>query len=403
MSATLTRRQSRAHLSAPLVESYALDLGTDRRIDEDAGVIYGVKLCGRFSENSHGFPGVTEGTEYTREALKGAVPLYEGAKVYLRHLQRNKPADGQRGPFDYIGVIRNARYDDKSDCPRGDLHYRKTHPDSAQLVEDVKRDMGGFGLSHHVPPGKFSHVVKSGRLVINRITAVKSVDLVDDPATTRTLFESRAMPTTLRALLESRLAKLSPARRAVAQALLEDDLPGMDAPVDAPMDAPADADAGGDPEDQLWQGFLAACTSILSGEGTAKEKGKKITEYLAAHEKLTGSSEPKAEPEAPAATEEDETPDDKEKKDDETVKESKEVRKLRAENACLKAGVEATPALVKALGLLESDAERTALLTGYKPAATIKPKSGVPAPKGGKSLTESKVPAGAAFLSSIRE
>jgi hypothetical protein len=399
MSATLTRRQSRAHLSTALVESYALDLGTDRRIDEDAGVIYGVKLCGRFSENSHGFPGVTEGTEYTREALKGAVPLYEGAKVYLRHLQRNKPADGQRGPFDYIGVIRNARYDDKSDCPRGDLHYRKTHPDSAQLVEDVKRDMGGFGLSHHVPPGKFSHVVKSGRLVINRITAVKSVDLVDDPATTRTLFESKTMPTTLQALLENRVRKLSPARKAVAQALLEDDMPGMDAPVDAPPEA----EGGSDPESELWAGFLSAITAILNGDGDATTKAKQIGKYLKAHEKLTSSSEPAAEPEAPAATEEDETPDDKEKKDDETVKESREVRKLRAENACLKAGVEATPALVKALGLLESDAERAALLTGYKPAATTKPKSGVPAPKGGKSLTESKVPAGAAFLSSIRE
>lgn len=404
MPATLDRRRPTTPAIRDLhalVESYAIrgENGGSLRIDEENGIIYGVKLGGRFSENCHGIRGVTEGTEYKPAAYKGALSLYEGAKVYVKHAR--KPADSaNRGPFESMGVIRNARYDEQSDCPRGDFHYKKTHPNTAELIEDVKRGMGTFGFSHHIPPGGYVGRVQNGRLVIEQIKEIKSVDLVDDPATTRNLWESTTVATTFKAILESHLTKVSKARQAIGKKLLED----ASMPADV-MDAPVE-DAGGEPDDMLWQGFVSACTAILNGDGSAKEKGKKITEYLTAHEKLMGKAEPKEEPETPAATEEDE--DDGEPDEKKDAKESKEVKKLRAENACLKAGVEATPELLEALSLLDTDAKRTKLLESVAPKAgapakpASKAKSSGPGAKPIQESKESKVPSGKSFAESLR-
>lgn len=382
---------------AALVESYTLGGQADSslRIDEENGIIFGVKLGGRFSPNCHGIRGVTEGTEYKASAYKEALALYEGAKVFIKH-SRGQSARDDRDPFEYMGVIRNARYDDASDCPRGDFHYKKTHPRTPELLEDIKRGMGGFGFSHHIPPGGYTGRVVNGKLIVEKINEIKSVDLVNDPATTRNLWEARSVSTTFKAILESRLPKLSSARRSHANRLLEDDsMPGdvMDAPVEEPST---------DPDQALKDGFRAAILAVLDDDSMdVNAKKKKIGELLATEEKLTGDEEP------PAATEEDEG-DEGDGEPDESAKESKEVRKLRAENACLKAGVEAKPALVKALALLESEDDRRALIEATKAGATKTGGGGKAKSSGpGRSIQESnqgssKVPEGSKFSASIR-
>jgi hypothetical protein len=390
MPATATRRAA-APPRVELVEGYAA--GPGLKIDKEAAVIYGVKLGGRFSPNCHKIKGVTEGTEYTPAAYKGALGLYENRKVYPEHAPPDK-----RGPFDYLGVIRNARYDDAADCPRGDFHYRKSHPHAAQLVEDVERGMGGFGFSHHIPHGGYKGRVLGRRFVVESITDIKSVDLVADPATTRNLWEHRepTVPTTFKALLEKWVADKSANRKAVARDLLEDDAPAMTAPVDAP-DANGNGEAG-DPEDELWSGFQSAIVAIINGDGTAEEKGRQVAKYLKAHEKLTQDK--------PA---EDKPPEDKpaDKPADDSAKESVEVRTLRAENACLKEGVKPSPTLLKALVALDTDADRKALLEEAKAAgqptpAPKKPTSGVPARTQPKPLTEA-VKSREEFVGSIRD
>lgn len=383
-----------------LSESYAIkgENGSPLKIDKEAGIIYGVKLGGRFSDNCHGIPGVSEGTEYKAQAYRQALPLYEGVKVYAKHLPRKgQAAQSDRGPFEYLGVIKNARYDEAADCPRGDFHYRKSHPDAASLVEDVERGMGGFGFSHHIPPGQYVGKVINGRLVIESIKQIKSVDLVDGPATTRNLWESRTVEKTFKEILEGWVAKKSAPRKAVAAALLEDD----SIPLDAPMMA-VDTGENAEPDDLLLKGFKSAIDAVWgqyeSGELDAASAIKAISKYIKAHAKLTAEEEPEPEPE------EDDPPE---------PKESKEVARLRSENACLKAGVKPTPALVKALGLLESQADREALLVGYKPEPTTPAKPGATKPRStgpgaptrpanGKALTEQKLPTGDAFVASIR-
>lgn len=402
MPATATRRRpATPHITDlnPLVESYAAvgDNGAALRIDEEAAIIFGVKLGGRFSKNCHGIKGVTEGTEYKAKAYRDALSLYEGVKVYIKHAKGTRE-EKERGPFEYMGVIRHARYDDAADCPRGDFHYRKTHPDAPQLLEDVKRGMGGFGFSHHIPPGGYEGRVIAGRLVVEKINEIKSVDIVGDPATTRNLWESKPVEKTFKAILEEWVSDKSPARQAIAMTLLEDG----DAPA-AAMDAPVSADdSSGDPEDELWAGFLSAIMAIINSDSSAADKAKQIGKYLKAHEKLTSEKEPAA----------DDSGDDSAKESKE-AKESRETHELKAKVACLEAGIKSpTPALLKALALMDNDADRKALIEQTKTAADTTqqrksgPRSGFASRSGAPrapALTEGKVPTGDAFRRSIRD
>lgn len=398
MSATATRRRPALPKIADLtelVESYSIrnEGESPLRIDEDQAIIYGVKLGGRFSSNCHGIKDVTAGTEYKAAAYKSALSLYEGRKVYIKHSRSQK--GGDRGPFEYMGVIRNARYDDAADCPRGDFHYRKTHPETPSLLEDIKRGLGGFGFSHHIPPGGFTGQVVNGRLVVESIKEIKSVDLVDDPATTRNLWEHRergkTMATTFKAILESWIADKSPARKAVADRLLEDgEAPAMDAPVDTP----APEEPPSDPEDELWNGFMSAIIAIINGDGSAADKAKQVAKYLKAHEKLTQAPEPtEADAEPPAD-------------DSGGTKESRETHELKARIACLEHGIKSpTPALLKALTLLDSDIDRKALIEQTRQANTAparKPTSGGP-PRQPSRTTGQTIPTGDAFRRSIKD
>ncbi len=397
----LVDRRPAAH---DLVESYAVAPNGAKllQIDKDAGVIYGVKLGGLESPNTHGIPGVTKGTKYKASCYQNCLPLYEGRKVYPQHAVRGGKQVLHRGPFDYIGVIRNPRWDAEANCPRGDFHYVKSHPNTPQLVEDVERGMGGFGFSHHVAAGGFKGKVEDGWLVVESISKLKSVDLVDDPATTRNLWEGRestvaetATALTLRVILEDWVADKSNARKAVAKALLEDD---ASAPMDAPV-APPDGDASTDanPEDELWQGFMSAIMAIINGDDSASDKAKQIGKYLKAHEKLTSAKEPSAS-------------DDDADSGPKESRESRETHELKAKLACLEKGVKNPPAtLLKALTLLDTDADRKALIEqAYlveQAAVTTRrrPTSGVPVTRTPLPRSEGKIPTGDSFRRSIKD
>jgi len=64
------------------------------RIDEEQGILYGVKLLGEHSKN---------GRRYLPEAMRAAVPLYEGSKSFADHPERNKLGEDRRMK-DWIGV-----------------------------------------------------------------------------------------------------------------------------------------------------------------------------------------------------------------------------------------------------------------------------------------------------------
>ncbi len=166
-------------MAEPLQE-FISSRGLALRVDREAGIIRGVKILGTESQN---------GRTYLPEALTAAAPLYEGAKVNVNH-----PKASPGAPRDYqdrIGAIHGVTV-------RGgeglfaDLHFNPQHSLAGQLAWDAEHAPENVGFSHNVLA---KTARRNGRVVVERITKVQSVDLVADPATTRGLFEA-ATPTT---------------------------------------------------------------------------------------------------------------------------------------------------------------------------------------------------------------
>lgn len=380
-AATLTRRATQWLTERTVPDSSPLV------VDEAKDIIYGVRVCGQFSKNCHGIPNVTEGTEYTPDAQRKAVSIYEGQTVYTDHPSDRRFAGGDRPVRDVFGSLKQVRVVRESNgetATRADLHFLKSNPMAASVVEDVKKGMGLYGLSHNARAGKAR--VSNGRFIVEEIAEVRSVDLVDRPATNKNLWESSGRkPMTLREIINDRLANWPPHTVKIAKRLLEEDAPPMgDAPADAPVasDAPS---ADDDPEAQLWAGFMAAIMSIINGDGSASDKAKQIAKYLKAHEKLTdggGSSS-----------------DSSDEDEDTSAKESKEslereVRTLRATTALQAVGVKDPPAhIVKALAMLESESERKAFIADFAgKTSTSKPRSYAPPPPARKTSDAPKKP-----------
>jgi hypothetical protein len=146
----------------------------DARLDGPAGLLRGVTVLGLSSRNRR---------RYTPEAVAGARGLYEGTPVNLDHPDR---PDGPRSVRDRFGRLVNVRFE--GDRLKADLRYNPEHPFAATLEWFAENDPGALGLSHNaVGEGKD----EGGVFVVRKIVALRSVDLVAEPATTRGLFEAR--------------------------------------------------------------------------------------------------------------------------------------------------------------------------------------------------------------------
>ena len=374
------------------------------RIDEELGIIYDARILGRNSRNTYGIPGV-EGTIYSQSAMDSAVPLYEGMRVNLQHL---RPTKGQpkpeRHPDDIFGQLRNVRREGEE--VRGDLHYLRSHSMAPRVVEDVRRGLGVYGLSHHAYslPADERIDRQAKRLVIDRLAKVDSVDLVANAATNRNLWESQepnTVPTktyTLKDVLEARMKALSKPRQGWARHLLEDESMPMDA--ETTSDVAAD---GTDPDDAISNAFeasiISVVQSIIAGDTDQKDGLKKIKQLFKAHDKLTGDDEPGAV-----------TTADEGESDGKIESLQAEVNVFRnretVRDLCESEGlVKPARSLLKALCLLESVEDRKELIAGAKgpqttptPVAGRTPKSGPPGiqPKA-RALAESAYDADAAI------
>ena len=158
-----------------LVE-YSSPITTSSRVDRDAGIIRDVLILGQHSAN---------GRTYTSDALIAAAPLYEGVAVYIDHQPE------RRSYRDKIGRLVHVQYRDGG--LRGDLCINPAHPAAPQLMWDAENHPAAVGLSHDAT-GRT--VVRDGHTIVEAIESVRSVDLVAEPATTRTLYEDRTMPDT---------------------------------------------------------------------------------------------------------------------------------------------------------------------------------------------------------------
>lgn len=156
-----------------IVQSQAL------QVDRAAGVIHGVRILGPRSAN---------GRRYLPEAIQKAVGLYEGRQVNYNHPKRDDPG-ADRSIDDRAGWLQNVRVE--NDGLTGDFHFLKSDPRAEKVCEAADRNPRLFGFSHNAD-GRTRR--EGGQTLVEEIIKVRSVDLVSDPATTRSLFESEEKP-----------------------------------------------------------------------------------------------------------------------------------------------------------------------------------------------------------------
>ena len=156
-----------------LREDVAVGVG---RVDRQAAVIRGCRILGRHSKN---------GREYLAEAVRNAIPLYENRAVNTDH---PTGARADRSVSDRIGWLAGVRQVADGGL-RGNLHLIQAHGMTPQILEMAERAPHLLGLSHNAE-GRI--VQRDGKTLVEEITAVRSVDLVADPATADSLFEGFA-------------------------------------------------------------------------------------------------------------------------------------------------------------------------------------------------------------------
>ena len=213
--ATKQRARKKIHLRETIY-------GAPDKIDREAGIIRGVRVIGPRSDNNR---------YYTHECLTGALHLYEGAAVKIDHPPKGRQ-DQERPIASIFGWLRDAHIDE-SGAVRADLHYLKTHDLAEQVAETAERNPNLIGFSHNADG--LGHTEPDGTFVVDEITELRSVDLVDRPATNKSLFESRRAMQTIKVkafLLEKVLPHLKGSKARYLKKLLE----GMDT-LDMPMKA----------------------------------------------------------------------------------------------------------------------------------------------------------------------
>ncbi len=336
------------------------------RVDRDAGVIHGVKVLGCESKNNR---------RYTDAAISGARSLYEGVGVNVDHPDLSSP-DVSRPLAARFGQLTGVVHG--QDGLRADLHYLKAHPLAEMIAEAAERMPTAFGLSHNAD----GNVTQSnGDTIVEEITRVRSVDLVTDPATTRSLFESEqtrggTVKTTIAEVLkENQKSTLMEAQ------MLREIVDGEMAPAETPVEAPA----GPSGDESIKAAFRAAVVAAFDDESLdLKATLKRMKEVLSAHEKLMAKAEPS---DVPAVTDEvaEVVPESKQAK--QTPGEAKlleKVQQLEAKDNARElleaAGVQASPVKLTSLIALGTVAERQALIETWEPDTGIsqQPQSGSP-------------------------
>ena len=145
---------------------------TEIEIDRSQRLVRNIALTGRKSRN---------GYEYTPEALRGAIGLYEHKPVFLDHAARaNRPFD--RSTRDLVGSIVDTRFEQGR--IRGNIKVLDT---------EAGRTFLALTEANEIPVG-MSHVVlarrSADRKQVESIEEVVSVDAVIYPATTDNFRES---------------------------------------------------------------------------------------------------------------------------------------------------------------------------------------------------------------------
>ncbi len=317
------------------------------RVDRANGIIRGVKLLGWHSAN---------GREYDPRGVEAS--LYERRPLKADHARPGQ----QRSVRETIGWFEGAHA--RADGiyarelrllnPQGELEQR--------LLGAAEHAPHVFGLSH-TAQGK--EKAGSGGGIIEKVHKVHSVDLVDDPATVSSLYESGSnkVKKKVRELIEA----LKPARPKYARALsemAEAGIMGPDAQMDEPAGDAAPEDEGGD----HCAALIDAAKAVLTDDALdTAAKIKKIKQILKMVDQSAAGGGKSGDVE-----EEDEPEDD----EDEPATESKQGRRLakleakvRLRDAADEAGVKLPKTLLESVSPRLTEAQAKALVAELKGTA----------------------------------
>jgi len=316
-------------------------------IDREAGVIRGVKVLGLQSKNKR---------RYLKEAAEAAIPKYEGRKIYVDHI--NVKEGTERKTRERWGKLSNVTANTTGEL-YGDLHYLKTHPMTEQILEAAER-FNDFGLSHDAG-GRTRK--ENGEDVIHEIAEVYSVDVVQEPATNRNLFESQQMKTkkVMQALREH--IKQPHAANLLARMTEMEDIYDESMMMDT-MD-------GATPGDEVNMAFRTAIMSIVDGDMDMKAKMEKIQMLLDVQQQIATKQEPEGDDMSKEVMEQLQSRNSQLEAELTELKEAKQAEETRAN--CHKMleddNREATEVRVKALMKLDAE-DRKALVESWDPRKT---------------------------------
>jgi hypothetical protein len=347
--------------------------GDGTTVDREAGVIRGVKILGAESKN---------GRTYSPKAMKDAAAMYEGMGVNTNHPSRDKP--GVERPIqDGIGWLEGVEV--KADGVYGNLHIVKAHAMANSMFEIAERKPDRLGLSHNAS-GVTSQ--NKGKTVVESIESVRSVDIVQNPATNNSLFESEDTVTTRKTMTLKELTESLPngcKERKALTALMEEDAFPMAGP-DMPVDMTAMAgDAAPSSDQAAKDAFKSLIDAILDDDSiTWAETQAKIKEAVAALAKMSGGDPVTETPETPPAEGEGETA--MESLQEQVAALTKRLADKEADVAVRELleskQVKVTPSRVATLKAVADKTVRTSLLEDWIKADGPKPK-----PVAGRPIT----------------
>jgi hypothetical protein len=183
-------------------------------VDRASLVIQNVKLLGRESKN---------GRRYSDQALQDAVRLYKGAPFYLDHPRDDelRERQGARSVLDLAGRVLSARQ--VGDAVRGDVQILDREPVKSLLFALAEQMPEMAGNSHRVAATLRPGAPGEPDLV-ESIEEVFGVELVTNPATAASLFESITHGRT--DMKDVTLDKLKAERPDLVQALVKEQQTG---------------------------------------------------------------------------------------------------------------------------------------------------------------------------------
>lgn len=349
----------------PLIERITQAPGS-LRVDREKGVIYGARLLGEKSAN---------GRHYGHDVRAKHRHIYERAPVFLEH-------ENEKGHLvvDHVGW--SDSIDVRADATFGNVNLLLTHPQTPVLLERAERNPESFGLSHEVHgDGKTN---ADGTFVVERMEGPARLAFVTNPATNKSLFESRTLPVmTLQKLFERALGGTTERKlRGRLLAFMEDD----SAPVDMAMAVDPAPEASDSAEDQLKAGFRAAINKVLDDESLdRKAKLAKVKQIMDAEEKLL-NDEPAASTESGTGSSEGEAKGGEAKESRTT--DASELARLREEKAArvLCESLKFTPTELQLEAIVGVPAaRRKALIESFRATATVRP------PRSGIVIAEQKI------------